>query len=67
MQILRECGYLPTGYGFSVVFLCNIPDGLTEDELEQYLREHGAELSPNAARPPGVANPPSLAGRIAED
>jgi hypothetical protein len=26
MQILRECGHLPTGKGFSVVFLCDIPD-----------------------------------------
>ena len=52
LQILRECDYLPTGCGFSVVFLCDIPDGLNAEELERYLRERGAKLSPNSARPP---------------
>jgi hypothetical protein len=35
--------FLPS-HGFIVVSLCDIPDGLNTDELEQYLREHGAEL-----------------------
>ena len=48
MEILRECGYLPTGYGFGVVDLCNIPDGPNAKELDLYLRERGAQLCPYA-------------------
>jgi hypothetical protein len=43
IQILRECGFLPTGPGFGLVNLCQIPDGLNADELETYLRVDGAE------------------------
>ena len=43
IQILGEAGFLPS-HGFIVVSFCEIPDGLNADELEQYLREHGAEL-----------------------
>jgi hypothetical protein len=43
LQILRECGFLPTGPGFGLVNLCQIPDGLNADELERFLREDGAE------------------------
>ena len=42
IEILRECGFLPTGR-FGVVNLCQIPDGLNAEELEKFLRENGAE------------------------
>jgi hypothetical protein len=42
IQILRECGFLPTG-PVGLVNLGEIPDGLDAEELERYLREHGAE------------------------
>ncbi len=44
MEILRECGHLPTGPGFGIVSLWEVPDGLSAQELEKYLREHGAEI-----------------------
>ena len=44
IEILRECRHLPTGPGFGIVNLCEIPDGLNAQELERYLREHGAEI-----------------------
>ena len=44
IEILRECGYLPTGPGFGTVRLIEIPDGLNAPDLETYLREHGAEI-----------------------
>jgi hypothetical protein len=43
IQILDECGFLPTG-PVGVINLGKIPVGLNADELEQYLREHGAGL-----------------------
>jgi hypothetical protein len=43
MQILRECGHLPTG-PVGVVNLGQIPDGLNAEELERYLRKDGAEI-----------------------
>src|SRR5258707_1137124 len=46
IQILRECGLLPTG-PVGVVNLGHIPEGLNAEELERYLRKHGAALSPN--------------------
>jgi hypothetical protein len=46
LQILDECGYLPTCNGLFLVNLLNIPNGLNADELERYLREHGSELLP---------------------
>ena len=42
VQILDECGFLPTGR-FGVVNLCGIPDGLNAEALEKYLRTNGAE------------------------
>ena len=48
VQILRECGFVPTGSmptgGIAVVNLLKIPDGLNADETERYLRKNGAEL-----------------------
>ena len=44
IQILRECGFLPTG-PVGLVNLGEIPNGLNAEELETYLREHGAETS----------------------
>ena len=40
VDILRECGFLPTGR-FGIVNLCGIPDGLNAVELEKYLRTNG--------------------------
>ncbi len=42
IQILDECGFLPTG-PVGLVNLLGIPDGLNEEELERFLREDGAE------------------------
>ena len=42
VQILGECGFLPTG-PVGVVNLCQIPDGLNAEDLEKFLREDGAE------------------------
>ncbi len=42
IQILRECGFLPTGQ-VGLVSLSGIPDGLNAEELERYLQEDGAE------------------------
>jgi len=42
IQILDECGFLPTGR-FGVVNLCAIPYGLNAEELEQFLRRNGTE------------------------
>lgn len=42
IQILRECGFLPTG-PVGLVNLGQIPDGLNAQELEKFLRENGAE------------------------
>jgi hypothetical protein len=50
IEILRECGFLPTGGAVGLVNLGQIPDGLNAQELERYLREHGAALSPSPAR-----------------
>lgn len=43
IQILGECGFLPTGPA-GVVNLGNIPHGLSAEETERFLREHGAEI-----------------------
>ena len=43
LQILGECGHLPTGRDFGIVHLIDVPDDLNEEELETFLREHGAE------------------------
>jgi hypothetical protein len=42
IEILRECGFLPTG-PVGLVNLGQIPDGLNAEELERFLREDGAE------------------------
>jgi hypothetical protein len=44
MQILGECGFLPTVFRFSIVDFCRVPDGLDAKQMERFLREHGAEL-----------------------
>jgi hypothetical protein len=51
VEILRECGFLPTR-GFSVVSLYKIPTGLNAAQIKLYLRERGAELC--TPRPPGT-------------
>ena len=43
IEILGECGFLPT-VRFVVLNYMNIPDGLNTKELEQYLRRNGAEI-----------------------
>src|SRR4029077_11465518 len=43
IQILSECGFLPTG-PVGLVNLGQIPDGLNAEELERFLRKHGAEI-----------------------
>ena len=43
IEILGECGFLPTGVRFGIVNRMNIPDGLNAKELEKFLRERGAE------------------------
>ena len=42
VQILGECGFLPTA-PIGLVNLAEIPAGLDAEELERYLRKHGAE------------------------
>ncbi len=42
IQILGECGFLPTG-PVGLVNLLQIPDGLNAEKLERFLREDGAE------------------------
>ena len=42
VQILRECGHLPTG-AIGLVNLGEIPDGLDAKETERFLRKRGAE------------------------
>jgi len=42
IEILRECGFLPTG-PVGVVNLGDIPQGLNADQLERFLRKDGAE------------------------
>jgi hypothetical protein len=42
VQILRECGFLPTG-PIGIVNLAAIPHDLAAEELERFLRENGAE------------------------
>jgi|SRR5580658_10545166 hypothetical protein len=44
VDILRECGFLPTGPGIGLVNLLHLPEDLTAQELERFLREHGPEI-----------------------
>jgi hypothetical protein len=41
VNILRECGFFPTGAGIDMVDLIHLTEGLNAKELEKYLREHG--------------------------
>ena len=43
IEILRECGHLPTSPGFGIVNFCEIPEGLNAEGLESFLREHGGQ------------------------
>jgi hypothetical protein len=43
IQILRECGFLPTG-PVGLVNLGEIPNGLNAEELERFLRKDGEEI-----------------------
>ena len=43
IEILGECGFLPT-VRFVVLNFMGIPDGLNAKELEQYLRRNGAQI-----------------------
>ena len=41
LQILRECGFLPTG-PLGLVNLRSVPEGLNAEQTERFLRENGA-------------------------
>jgi len=41
VQILGECGFLPTER-FGVVNLLQVPDGLNAEQLERFLRTNGS-------------------------
>ena len=56
IEILRECGHLPTRPGFGIVPLYEIPDGLNAQELERYLRKDGAALSAYSTPDSGAAS-----------
>ena len=43
IQILRECGFLPTG-PIGLVDLFKIPVGLSGAEADRFLRERGEEI-----------------------
>jgi len=43
IQILSECGFLPTG-PIGVVNFCAMPTGMNTEEAERFLRENGAEI-----------------------
>jgi hypothetical protein len=43
IQILRECGFLPTS-PVGLVNFCNIPAGMNAEGTERFLRERGAEI-----------------------
>jgi hypothetical protein len=53
VEILAESGFLRNGPGISTVDLLDIPHGLSTQELERYLREHGAEI----CNPSGRSSP----------
>lgn len=52
IEILGECGFLPTGR-FGVVSFCQIPNGLHAEDLESFLRARGAETRDFRATGPG--------------
>jgi hypothetical protein len=45
VEVLVECGFLCAVPGISMLNLLDVPHGLSAQELERYLREHGAEIS----------------------
>ena len=59
VDILRECGFLPTGLGIGFVDLIHLPDGLNAVELERFLRKNGAEIcgARGGTKPCGPAAP----------
>jgi hypothetical protein len=48
VQILDECGSLPTG-PVGLVSLIGIPEGLNAGQTERFLQEHGAALEAQTA------------------
>jgi hypothetical protein len=44
VEVLVECGFLCAGPGISMLNLLDVPHGLSAQELECYLREHGVEI-----------------------
>jgi hypothetical protein len=44
IEILKECGHLRTGPWFSLVDLYRIPRGLSSEDTERFLREHGEQV-----------------------
>jgi len=42
MNILGECGFLPTER-FGIVDFLQVPDGLNAEQLERFLRANGSE------------------------
>ena len=44
IEILREAGFLPTGR-MGMVDFGGIPDGLTPEQTEMFLREHGVRAT----------------------
>jgi hypothetical protein len=44
VAILAESGFLVTGSCISLLNFLGVPHGLSAQELERYLREHGAEI-----------------------
>jgi hypothetical protein len=44
IEILKKCGHLRTGPWFSLVNLYRIPRGLSAQDTERFLREHGQEV-----------------------
>jgi hypothetical protein len=44
VEVLVECGFLCTGPGISMLNFLDVPHDLSAQELERYLRKHGAEI-----------------------
>ena len=41
-RTLDECGFLPKSPGIHIVNLWDLPEGLSGEEIDAWLREHGA-------------------------
>jgi hypothetical protein len=65
LQILRECGFLPTvnSNGLRVVALYSVPKRLSAEETERFLREKGAEICGSR----GAQNHSGPAGRAPQE